>query len=81
MTGPRLHRRAFTADEAASVRRLDCAKYSRCLGVAAAKGWHGFACGVGCYVQPDDEQRARDTIGLIALAHVLGVDDNAAKGE
>lgn len=53
---------------AATVRRLDCAHYDRCLAIAERGHWPSFTCGTAlCYQPPSEKQRAHDNICLLRL--------------
>jgi len=50
---------------------MDCANVGECLAVAIRQQWEAFACGSGCYVAPDAEQREQDLEGLTVLRLVM----------
>ena len=65
---PRAAQPAATLDEAAQLRRLDCARYADCLDVAERSRWPGFQCGTAeCYEEPSPQQRALELDALLEL--------------
>lgn len=64
-------------EDAASVKRVDCALYNECLDIAIDGNWKGFGCGeCKAYCAAPQDQKYQDMLGLLAARLAAG---NVAK--